>query len=156
MDLLPSGKYDIEVIGHIMNPSIRNVEEKGKFKKRKGILFLASFSNKMFYNGDAIWHFLKYIYKYYVETSKKLAPLTIAGRGKLIYLLSFRYTLDAHDPDCMCTSFSYTRIPSELRDMVKGKPLSASLSRTIQHDTWLIHISRFLSKRSCIKGNKKL
>jgi GT2 family glycosyltransferase len=104
MDLLPSGKYDIEVIGHIMNPSMRNVEEKGKFKKRKGILFLASFSNEMFYNGDAIWHFLKHTYKYYVETSKKPAPLTIAGRGKLIYLPSFRYTLNAHDPDCMCTS----------------------------------------------------
>jgi GT2 family glycosyltransferase len=85
--LLPKGNYDIEVIGHVMTPA-KNTEDTGNFKKRKGILFLASFSNEMFYNGDAIWHFLKYTYKYFVEEVKKPTPLTIAGRGVFLYILS--------------------------------------------------------------------
>jgi hypothetical protein len=67
-------------------------EKTRKHKKRKGILFLASFSNSMFYNGDAIWYFLEYAYKHIVESTSKPTPLTIAGRG----------------------------IPSELKDFVKS------------------------------------
>jgi hypothetical protein len=77
--LLPPGKYDIEVIGHAMTPA-KNTEGKVKFKERKGMLFLASFSDSMFYNGDAIWYFLAYIYKHIVESSSKPTPLTIVGR----------------------------------------------------------------------------
>jgi GT2 family glycosyltransferase len=115
---LPPGNYDIEVIGHVMIP-VQDTEDSGNFKKRKGILFLASFSNQMHYNGDAIWHFLKYTYKDFVEWTKKPTPLTIAGRGMiLLSLVNWTQTIDAY-LDCACTTF--TGIPNELRDFVKGK-----------------------------------
>jgi GT2 family glycosyltransferase len=70
----------IEVIGHIMDTSQMTVKP---FGERRGILFLASFNSLMYYNGDAIWHFLKNIYPMIVQNSDsdKPIPLTIAGRG---------------------------------------------------------------------------
>jgi hypothetical protein len=87
INLLPRGNYDIEVVGHAMNPASK--EERKDFSERKGILFLASFEDEMFYNGDAIWYFIKYIYQQQVHSSSKPLPLTIAGNGIPQYLRDF-------------------------------------------------------------------
>ena len=77
--LLPGADINVKVIGHIMG-SEKKTER--KFSERKGILFLASFAGSMYYNGDAIWYFLKYIYPSVVKDSPTShpIPLTIAGR----------------------------------------------------------------------------
>ena len=78
--LLSPADVNVKIIGHVMD-----VEQmtKTSFSKRNGILFLASFSKIMYYNGDAIWYFLQHIYPIVVELSAPNAvpPLTIAGRG---------------------------------------------------------------------------
>ena len=78
--LLSPGDVNVKIIGHVMD-----VEQmtKTSFRKRNGILFLGSFRNIMYYNGDAIWYFLKHIYPMVVELSAPNAvpPLTVAGRG---------------------------------------------------------------------------
>jgi len=77
--LSPSTK-NIKIIGHVMDSEKMTVR---KFSDRNGILFLASFDKKMYYNGDAIWYFLKHIYPMVVKESSSFrpVPLTIAGRG---------------------------------------------------------------------------
>mmetsp|Transcript_12284 Transcript_12284/g.15189 ORF Transcript_12284/g.15189 Transcript_12284/m.15189 type:complete len:367 (+) Transcript_12284:1601-2701(+) len=63
---------NVHTIGHVME---MNRVSKSSFSERKGILFLASFGGQMYYNGDAIWYFLKEIYPLINE----YIPLTIAG-----------------------------------------------------------------------------
>uniref|UniRef100_A0A7S1ZWM9 Glycosyltransferase 2-like domain-containing protein n=1 Tax=Ditylum brightwellii TaxID=49249 RepID=A0A7S1ZWM9_9STRA len=75
---------DIEVIGHIMG--LEHVRASGgSVSGRNGILCVASFANSMYYNGDAIWYFLKYVYPLVIAGSKlssiRIPHLTIAGRG---------------------------------------------------------------------------
>ncbi len=71
---------NVKTIGHFMEPGMKKQKD---FSERSGILFLASFGNLMYYNGDAIWYFLKEIYPLVIEKSKNSSPipLTIAGRG---------------------------------------------------------------------------
>eukprot|EP00586_Coscinodiscus_wailesii_P000698 CAMPEP_0172484550 /NCGR_PEP_ID=MMETSP1066-20121228/12048_1 /TAXON_ID=671091 /ORGANISM="Coscinodiscus wailesii, Strain CCMP2513" /LENGTH=752 /DNA_ID=CAMNT_0013249159 /DNA_START=284 /DNA_END=2542 /DNA_ORIENTATION=+ len=91
--LIPDDEINIKVIGHIMTSE--NMSER-KFSERNGLLFLASFHDTMYYNGDAIWYFLEYIYPLVVKESIysfQGVHLTIAGRG----------------------------IPAKLRDFVKNK-----------------------------------
>lgn len=67
---------NVEVIGHVIEPRVTtNVVP---FKDRKGILYFGSFSGSMYYNGDAIWYFLKEIYPKILEEIP--ISLTIAGR----------------------------------------------------------------------------
>jgi GT2 family glycosyltransferase len=74
-DLIPG--INIQAIGHVMNlPDRKTVP----FQERKGILFLASFNNDMYYNGDAIWYFLKETYPLVLKDSFEPIPLSIAGR----------------------------------------------------------------------------
>jgi hypothetical protein len=77
-DLIPGG--NIQAIGHVMNlPDRKRVP----FQNRTGILFLASFNNDMYYNGDAIWYFLKETYPLVLrDSSAEQQPirLSIAGR----------------------------------------------------------------------------
>mmetsp|Transcript_4202 Transcript_4202/g.4836 ORF Transcript_4202/g.4836 Transcript_4202/m.4836 type:complete len:876 (+) Transcript_4202:264-2891(+) len=63
---------NVHTIGHVME---MNRVTRNSFSERKGILFLASFGGQMYYNGDAIWYFLKEIYPLINE----YIPLTIAG-----------------------------------------------------------------------------
>ena len=73
----------VQVIGHIMN--IDKTYQKYSFHDRNGILFLGSFSNKMYYNGDAAWYFITQIYPLVLKEAKLNSstpiPLTIAGKG---------------------------------------------------------------------------
>ena len=63
---------------------------KSEFSERSGILFLASFNNEMYYNGDAIWYFIKEIYPNILkETASAPIHLTIAGRNIPSELRSF-------------------------------------------------------------------
>ncbi len=64
-------------VGHIMSVDESRVTKK-KFNQRNGILFLASFSDNMYYNGDAIWYFLHEVYPLVLQELE--IPLTIAGR----------------------------------------------------------------------------
>mmetsp|Transcript_43337 Transcript_43337/g.114071 ORF Transcript_43337/g.114071 Transcript_43337/m.114071 type:complete len:837 (-) Transcript_43337:328-2838(-) len=67
----------VMVLGHVLPHVVPSPLTHGE---RGGILFVGSFSNDMYYNGDAVWYFLKRVY----PLVAKLAPcirLTIAGRG---------------------------------------------------------------------------
>jgi len=74
-DMIPGVK--IQSIGHIMNLE-KELEHKKDFNQRNGLLFIASFGGEMYYNGDAIWYFLKNIYPLILKEYP--IPLTIAGR----------------------------------------------------------------------------
>ena len=74
-DLVPD--VGVRTVGHIM--SLDKVT-RSTFQEREGIMFLASFSGSMYYNGDAVWYFLKTVYPLVLEASSKPIPLTIAGR----------------------------------------------------------------------------
>ncbi len=78
--LLPESN-NITNIGHVMDIDREKVTN-AHFNDRNGILFVASFGNNTYYNGDAIWYFLKNVYPLVVEESKSYypIPLTIAGR----------------------------------------------------------------------------
>jgi Glycosyl transferases group 1 len=108
-------EYDI-VLEWMMSQRILNAQEKitmigqatykpntqlkpyDLYDKRSGILFVASFlqdgeesediATKMFYNGDAIWYFLRDLYpKILLQNS--LLPLTIVGREIPQYLYNY-------------------------------------------------------------------
>ena len=81
-------------VGHIMDIDESKITKKS-YRERDGILFLGSYSNQMYYNGDAIWYFLTSIYPLVVRDAGYPIPLTIAGKG----------------------------IPSELRDIVEEDPM---------------------------------
>jgi len=67
-------------IGHIVEHSMVDVESLPGFEERSGLLFIAAFHNSMYYNGDAIWYFLKEVYPLIVQENNDIV-LTIAGRG---------------------------------------------------------------------------
>ena len=69
---------NIETIGHVM--TVKN-QTRPTFHEREGILFLASFNGNMYYNGDAIWHFLESIYPKVLQEAAEPIPLIIAGRS---------------------------------------------------------------------------
>jgi glycosyltransferase involved in cell wall biosynthesis len=69
------------------------------FESRRGILFVAAFHKLMYYNGDAIWYFLQYVYPLVLQEATKPIPLVIAGKG----------------------------IPKYLRDMVRGLGFEANV-----------------------------
>ena len=81
-----SPRANIETIGHVMSEEnlSRSMTE---FRERNGVLFVASFDD-MYYNGDAIWYFLKEIYPSVLERSSSIT-LTIAGRNIPQYLRTF-------------------------------------------------------------------
>ena len=67
----------VMVLGHVLPRVVPSSRAHGE---RDGILFVGAFSNGMYYNGDAVWYFLKRVY----PLVAKLAPhirLTIAGLG---------------------------------------------------------------------------
>ena len=75
--LLPD--TNIYVVGHAMDA--RTVNSGKGYMEREGILYVASFDNEMYYNGDAIWYFLTEIYPLIIEGGNDPIPLTIAGRS---------------------------------------------------------------------------
>ncbi|KAL3908648.1 MAG: hypothetical protein SGILL_008404, partial [Bacillariaceae sp.] len=77
----------IETIGHVMSEDNQAASVTG-FYERGGILFVASFGDKMYYNGDACWYFLKEIYPNVLKLSPSMM-LTIAGRNIPQYLRTF-------------------------------------------------------------------
>jgi GT2 family glycosyltransferase len=84
--LLQNRNIPIYVIGHALEAS--NVAEIATFEDRNGILFLGAFHNNMYYNGDAIWHFIVHVYPLIIaETVGNEIPLVIAGRDIPDYLL---------------------------------------------------------------------
>lgn len=78
----------VNVIGHIMES---NNPTQATFDNRIGVMFLAAYSNLMYYNGDAIWGFLKSIYPEVLRVSPISIPVTIAGRGVPKELHDFVY-----------------------------------------------------------------
>ena len=84
----------VQTIGHVMD--LPDLKQATPFDDREGMLFLASFGDDMYYNGDAIWYFLKETYPLIIADSQRTPiPLTIAGR----------------------------EIPQELRDFTKNNDL---------------------------------
>jgi hypothetical protein len=79
---------DVETIGHIMD---LNAITKNQFSQRSGILYLGSFHDIMYYNGDAIWYFLDKIYPLVLQDQQATEPiqLTIAGRDIPLELIRF-------------------------------------------------------------------
>jgi len=77
LDLLP--ETETYTIGHIMSIEESRVT-KNTWHERRGILFLASFSDIMYYNGDSVWYFLTEVYPLVIKESKTPIPFTIAGR----------------------------------------------------------------------------
>ena len=69
---------NIETIGIVM--TVKN-QTRPTFHEREGILYLASFNGNMYYNGDAIWHFLESIYPKVLKEAAEPIPLIIAGRS---------------------------------------------------------------------------
>mmetsp|Transcript_4590 Transcript_4590/g.9262 ORF Transcript_4590/g.9262 Transcript_4590/m.9262 type:complete len:914 (-) Transcript_4590:172-2913(-) len=69
----------IKTIGHIMEIGDRAINAGTNVQNRSGILFLGAFHDSMYYNGDAIWYFLKEIFPLILQESP--VNLTIAGRG---------------------------------------------------------------------------
>ena len=69
---------DIETIGHITETG-ENAINAANFQNRSGILFLGAFHNMMYYNGDAIWYFLKETFPLILQ--ENVMNLTIAGKG---------------------------------------------------------------------------
>ena len=70
---------NIKVVGHALDP--KTLKTKKGFGERNGILFIGSFNNVMYYNGDAIWYFLTEVYPLIIEEAKDPIPLTVVGRG---------------------------------------------------------------------------
>ena len=54
---------------------------KTAFDQRSGILFIGSFHDSMYYNGDAVWFFLTEVYLLILKESKLPIPFTIAGEN---------------------------------------------------------------------------
>jgi len=67
-------------IGHIFDSSRNNFDSLPNFEERSGLLFVAAFHDDMYYNGDAIWYFLKEVYPLVLRESSDIS-LTIVGRG---------------------------------------------------------------------------
>jgi len=67
-------------IGHVFDSSLSNFDSLPSFEERSGLLFVAAFHNDMYYNGDAIWYFLKEVYPLVLRESSDIS-LTIVGRG---------------------------------------------------------------------------
>jgi Predicted glycosyltransferases len=96
-----SNSTSAETIGHIMD---LNAVTTNSFSQRSGILFLGSFHDNMYYNGDAIWYFLDKIYPLVLKNhddSPATEPirLTIAGRDiplELIKYIAKNATLARH------------------------------------------------------------
>ena len=77
--LKTTSNHQSYTIGHIMTPNKSRITSK-TFHERSGLLFLASFWDEMYYNGDAAWYFIKEIYPLVLKESKTDIPLTIAGK----------------------------------------------------------------------------
>ena len=70
----------VYTVGHVMNiDESRNA--KTTFDQRNGILFIGSFHDSMYYNGDAVWYFLTEVYPLILKESKSPIPFTIAGEN---------------------------------------------------------------------------
>ncbi len=81
LDILPDTQ--IFTVGHAMSIDHETIATT-QFNQRSGILFLASFDDVMYYNGDAVWHFINDIYPLVLAESSRLpytTTLTVAGRG---------------------------------------------------------------------------
>ena len=75
---------NVYTIGHGMDSSNPT---SAFFEDRNGIMFLASFNKNMYYNGDAIWYFLEYIYPLILQEAD--IPLIIAGKNIPEYLYGY-------------------------------------------------------------------
>jgi len=64
-------------IGHTMETDFKSSM---RYNDRNGILFIGSFNKQMYYNGDAIWYFLKNIFPLVLKLAPAPIPLLIAGR----------------------------------------------------------------------------
>lgn len=106
----------MQTIGHVMD--LPDLKDAVPFDDRKGILFLASFG-EMYYNGDAIWYFLKETYPLIVaaDSQREPIPLTIAGRNIPEELREFtrnndldRYVTFLESPEDIKPLYDKTRV----------------------------------------------
>lgn len=68
----------MHTIGFLMdsiNPTTQSFED------RKGILYVADFHERIYHHGDALWHFVHFIYPGIIVKSAGTIPLTISGRN---------------------------------------------------------------------------
>jgi hypothetical protein len=111
-EMIPN--VSVQTIGHVMDLPDRKAVP---FKDREGILFLASFGDVMYYNGDAIWYFLKEIYPLILKDVQHPIPLTIAGREIPAELRQFtkendldRYVTFLESPENITPLYDKTRV----------------------------------------------
>jgi len=107
--LIPTTEKKIHTIGHIMDTEQMT---QSTFRERNGILFLASFGDKMYYNGDAIWYFLKYTYPLILQESSTSIPLTIAGRN----IPKDLYEMVESNPD-LTSSITFMESPVDIKPL---------------------------------------
>jgi len=99
-------------IGHIVEQSMVNVDSLPGFEERSGLLFVAALYSSMYYNGDAIWYFLKEVYPLIVQENSEI-DLTIAGRGIPEELKSFAEKHEGLDD----RHVSFVESPESLDDL---------------------------------------
>lgn len=73
---------NVFTIGHVID----TIQSTPEFKSRDGILFIGAFNGQMYYNGDAVWHFLHHAYGRLASMIEKVPPLVVAGKGIPKYL----------------------------------------------------------------------
>ncbi len=78
LELLPDTQ--VYTVGHAMSTEESRMA-KTSFNERSGILFIGSFYDSMYYNGDAVWYFLTEVYPLVLEESESPIPFTIAGEN---------------------------------------------------------------------------
>ena len=105
-------------IGHIVEQSLVSFDSLPKFEERSGLLFIAAFHSSMYYNGDAIWYFLKEVYPLIVKENNDIV-LTIAGRGIPEELKSF---VEKHE-DLDDRHVSFVESPESLDDLYNSAKL---------------------------------
>mmetsp|Transcript_7463 Transcript_7463/g.14124 ORF Transcript_7463/g.14124 Transcript_7463/m.14124 type:complete len:819 (-) Transcript_7463:1552-4008(-) len=88
-----------ETIGHIMD--LTSITKK-QFSQRSGILFIGSFHDSMYYNGDAIWYFLHEIYPLVLRAQQEAAKAAAVA------------TLDDHPQPPMRLTIAGRKIPMRL------------------------------------------
>ncbi len=68
----------VYTVENVMSTKESSVAKKA-FDQRIGILFIGSFYDNMYFNGDAVWYFLTEVYPAVLEESRSPIPFTIAG-----------------------------------------------------------------------------
>jgi len=109
--IAPELKDNVHVIGHTMEV---NVPTLTSFDDRRGILFLASYNNGMYYNGDAIWYFIKHIYPLVLRDATEAIPVVIAGKD---IPLELKHVVEVCEEQNSRASITILNSPEDVRPL---------------------------------------